>query len=189
MRVLRNFIFLTLVLILTINSPAWAAPKVTGEIDPVRIDMTPIPGPVWPHHESPYNYALYGGIDAGNFFENDEWMSTSVFGFRFSVEQDPLHRVDYNAEVTNNNLIGVHMGQRFFWDTDSDFRPYFKFSGGFHLRGSDGLVNLVEIKRLQLRASLGADRLFSDCVFIEGGVAAAVVGFEYFAVLGINLNL
>ncbi len=188
MRVFINLLFLTFVLA---YSPSFAAPEVSGKITPAVLDTTPLVGPVWPRDQSPYNFSIYGGFAGGNFFDADKSISTSVIGFRFSLDSDLDHAWDYNAEINSPaNLIGIYLGRRYFVFSTTDLAPYYKLAAGTHLKGSDGFANLVEIKRWQFRSSAGIGNLFnlSNHLYTEAGVGLAVVGFEYFAVLGTNFN-
>lgn len=195
MRDFTKTTFLTLVLMLCLifgpTSQSWAAPQVTTQLPPIQVDMTPIPGPVWVRERSPNNYSLYGGATGGNFIEADQTISSELYGFRFSRDQDEYHAVDYNVELGHDGIIGFNLGQRIFFDLPTSFLPYIKWGGGMHFRPIDNLLNLVEIKRIQARGAVGTADLFqwNRFVYLEAGVGLAVVGIEYYGVLGLNFNL
>ena len=189
MRVFINLLFLTLVLL---SGRCFAAPNASSELTPIPLDTTPINSPIWPRDVSPYNISVYAGFSGGTFFEADENLATSSLGLRFSYDTDLDHSWDYNAEINSpDNLIGLHVGRRNFIFSTSELMPYYKWAVGTHFKGSDGLSNFVEIKRWQARASAGIGDLFhlQQHLYVEAGLGVAVVGIEYFAVLGLNFNL
>lgn len=188
MRVFIKPLFLTLVLL---SNKSFAAPETKSQMKAPALDATPIPGPVWPRHQSPYNFSVYSGYSGGHFFEADKALSTSIIGFRFSVDDNPDHSWDYNAEVNSaENLVGLFFGRRSFVLTATDLALYYKLAAGTHLKAADGAANLVEIKRWQLRASAGMGNLLnlSNHIYSEAGVGVAVVGIEYFAVIGVKFS-
>lgn len=188
MRVFINLLFLTFVLA---STQSVAAPEVSGQIIPSTMDASPLVGPVWPRDQSPYTFSVYSGYAGGNFFDSDKVLSTSVLGFRFSLDSDSDHSWDYNFEVnTPSNLIGIALGRRYFIFTTTDLAPYYKLAAGTHLKASNVFVNFIEIKRWQFRASAGMANLFNlnNHLYTEAGIGIAVIGFEYFAVLGLNFN-
>ena len=188
MRDFTKFTFLTLVLMLCPVTSSWAAPQVTTDLAPIQVDMTPIPGPVFIRDRSPYNYSIYAGGTGGNFIEADQTISSEIYGFRFSVEKTEDDASDFNVELGHDGIVGFHMGQRIFFDVPNNFRPYVKWGGGMHFRPIDNLLNLIEIRRLQVRGSVGTADLFqwNQYVYLEAGVGVAIVGIEYFGVLGLN---
>lgn len=187
MRVLISALFLTFVLT---GFQSLAAPQISTEIEPIQMDSSPIAQPLWRTSWSPYNYSIYFGGSGGNYFEKSENQSDTVFGFRFAVDSDMDHAWDFNAEVSSSNLIGVHIGKRTFIAALNDVNPYFKWSLGTHMKAADGLTNFVEIKRFQVRGSMGVANLlhWDQHLYIETGLGIAVVGIEYFAVLGLNFS-
>lgn len=188
MRVFINLLFLTFVLASSIGT---AAPNTSNNVKPSEFNSNPIPAPLWKHDQSPYRFSLYGGFSGGNFFDADKTLATALLGFRFSYRTNEDHAWDYNAEVKSpENLIALHFGKRYSILSTSAFAPYYKLAAGTQLKADNALANFVEIKRWQARASGGFNNLFNSDypLYAEAGLGIAVVGLEYFAILGVDFN-
>ncbi len=189
MRVFIPLLFLTFVLLG--SAECCAAPQVRSDLPPVQMSASPIDEPILPQKSSPFSLAAYAGFSGGTFFEHEQAISSTLIGVRFAVIR-PEQSWDANIELNlPQNLIGAQLGKRFFMSSLSEWKPYWKVAAGSHLRGADGFVNFIEIKRVQARGSFGGANLWNsdEHFYAEAGLAAALVGMEYFFDLGLNFQI
>lgn len=188
MRVFIFHLFLTLVVIPSI---VWSAPDTKDTMQPKALNSENLNIAPWDAQTKISRFSGYLGVASGNFYDVDNNLTAMSFGLRYIHEISFENNIDYDAQLLpQENMIGIFVGKRFFIESISEMTPYYKISFGTHVKSSDFIAGLLEIKRIQARASFGINNAFrtSEKMYAELGFAYAVVGIKAFALIGTNFD-
>ncbi len=188
MRVFIFHLFLTLVVIPNFS---WSAPDIKDTMQPKTLDSENLVIAPWEVKNKTSGFSGYLGVTSGNFYEVDRNFTAAILGLRYVHEISFENNLDYDAQLLpQENMIGIYVGKRFFIQSISEMIPYYKVAFGTHIKSSEFIAGLFEIKRIQARASLGINNAFRthEKMYAELGFAYAVVGIEAFALIGTNFD-
>ncbi|MEN0058298.1 MAG: hypothetical protein AAGB31_05650 [Bdellovibrio sp.] len=184
MRLSIQLLFLTFVLgpVFSHSAPQ---PKTTLESAPLEDQDDPSLKNIDPYAKAPPTFwlGLSIGYSGGNYLERDEYEQGPFFALRYMpLAKDDLPTWDYQVEVTQDNLIGLTLGHRWYCCRLDPFNPYARLAAATFLEGSGELGGFVEIRRWRARAALGMGEKF----IWEFGTGLSVTGPDIYAQFGYN---
>lgn len=146
-----------------------------GESDPLLAGIEPRP-----HRDFLINVSV--GFSGGNYLESDEYQQGPYLALRYLPLVEDLPTWDYQVEITDDNLVGLSAGHRWYCCPEDPYLPYLRLSANLILEGAGELGGFAEIRRWRARAAAGLGERFTS----EFGVGLAVTGPDLFAQFGYN---